>query len=117
RGHKDMDVDPAQYLEGKIMLIEEQFKGKVSYVIAASGLLARCVDWLDDAHWHFFTQCAEMSRNEVKRMVSSSVFELRQGSDDKIPLERRLALVESIKSHLMVTGRMSDDNAKSTTTA
>lgn len=114
---QEIDVDPVDYLASKIQRIEEQLKGKVSYVMAASGLLARCLDWLDDEHWRFFTQCAEMTRNEVKRLTSSSVFETRRGSDDKIPLESRQTLAESIKNRLMVTGRMRDDNAKSTATA
>lgn len=113
----DMEVDPVDYLTSKIRRIEEQLKGKVSCVMAASGLLSRCLDWLDEEHWRFFTQCAEMSRNEVKRLTNASVFGSRAGSDDKFPLESRQALVESIKRRLMEAGRMSDDNAQSTTTA
>ncbi|ACF14791.1 hypothetical protein Ctha_2341 [Chloroherpeton thalassium ATCC 35110] len=114
---QDIEVDPATYLEGKIRRIEEQLRGKVSLVMAASGLLSRCLDWLKEEHWAFFAGCASLTKNEVKRLTSSSVFETREGAEYKISLESRKAVIESLKARLMEIGRMNEENAKSTTMA
>ena len=109
----DMECDPAQFLERKIRRIQEQLSGKVSTVIAASGLLSRCHEWLQDEHWAFFVQCGSMERNEVKRVTSATVFETRADEQFRISLESRKAVLESVKSRLMAVG-MVEDNAKST---
>lgn len=106
----DME-DPAQFLEGKIRRIQEQLAGKVSTVIAASGLLSRCLEWLQDEHWAFFVQCGSIERDEVERVTSSLSFETDE--EFGISLESRKALLESIKCRLMAVG-MVEDNAKST---
>jgi hypothetical protein len=112
----DMEIDPVQFLEGKINRIQQQLKGKVSTVMAASALLSRCQDWLQDEHWVFFVQFGNLSRDEVKKLTRSSAFEVRE-SNSGISLESRKAVIESIKTRLMVVGGMGEDNAKSTTLA
>lgn len=112
----DMEVDPLQFLEGKINRIQEQLKGKISTVMAASALLSRCLDWLQDEHWEFFTRFGKLSRDEVKKLTRSSVFEVRE-SNSGISLESRKVVLESIKARLMAVGGMVEDNAKSTTLA
>jgi len=109
----DMECDPAQFLEGKIRRIQEQLSGKVSTVIAASGLLNRCLEWLQDEHWAFFVQCGSIERDEVERVTSALVFETRDDEEFRISLESRKAVLESVKSRLMAVG-MVEDNAKST---
>ncbi len=111
----DMEVDPLQFLEGKINRIQEQLKGKVSTVMAVSALLSRCLDWLQDEHWEFFSRFGKLSRDEVKKLTRTSAFEVR--SDSSSSLERRKAAIESIKARMMSVGGMSEDNAKSTTFA
>jgi len=109
----DMDIDPAQFLERTIRRIQEQLAGKVSTVIVASGLLSRCLEWLQDEHWSFFVQCGSMERNKVKWVTSASVFETRADVQFKLSIESRKALLESIKCRLMAVG-MVEDNAKRT---
>jgi|GEM_PF-1446626 len=109
----DMKSDPAKFLEEKIRRIQDQLAGKVSTVIAASGLLSRCLEWLQDEHWAFFVQCGSMTRNEVKRLTSATVFETRGDDQFRISLESRKAVLDSIKSRLIAVG-MVEDNAKST---
>ncbi len=111
----DMEIDPVQFLEGKINRIQLQLKGKVSTVMAASALLSRCQDWLQDEHWEFFAQFGKLSRGEVKKLTRSSEFEVRE-SNSCISLESRKSVLESIKARLMAVG-MVEDNAQSTTLA
>ena len=112
----DMEVDPVQFLEGKINRIQQQLKGKVSTVMAASALLGRCLDWLQDEHWEFFTLFGKLSRDKVKKLTRSTEFEVRE-SNTGISLESRKAVIESIKARLIAVGGMREDNAKSTTFA
>lgn len=83
--------------------------------MAASALLSRCQDWLQDEHWEFFTRFGNLSRDKVKKLTRTSAFEVRSNSG--ISLERRKAAIESIKARMMAVGGMSEDNAKSMTFA
>ena len=109
----DMEIDPIQFLEGKINRIQLQLKGKVSTVMAASALLSRCQDWLQDEHWEFFVQCGSMTRNEVKRVTNRGAFDIREGEQFRLSLDSRKAVLVSIVERLMAIG-MVEDNARST---
>ena len=109
---QDMNTDPFDFLQGKIERLEQNLSGKVSCVIAVSGLLCRCFDWLTDKHWTFFVRFGALGLNDVKKITRSSAFTEDGQGRCLIPYADRIEIYNDLSKEL--SNRMAEDNAQST---
>ena len=97
---QDMSVDPQDFLKDKIERLSGELDGKVSCVMAASGLLGRCCDWLEDDQWAFFVRFGSLEEKMVSYLTDWDDYTEDDGGKYPIPHGERVAILGQIVDHL-----------------
>lgn len=105
---QDMSIDPTDFLNDKIQRISDTLRGKVSCVIAASGLLGRSFDWISEDQWFFFARFGSIDPKTVDELTDSRFYFEDDGGKYPVPFCERMAVYKQITDRLEVTKACDD---------